>query len=177
MLIVTCTTGSTQCNNNSFHFQLSINKATSQGSFPQLTHTWNCNSFHATKQNRVNSLKHRNITMRHIRNKIQTQSTEYDFKRFEDLFEKKAQLISANRQATWRNQFEEIKSDIVSIPGFEMLTDTDTNTWITEINNYNTPHGKGIRAYQLILSDMYLSNDKSPENDREVNILAWLLEM
>ncbi|CAG7816185.1 unnamed protein product, partial [Allacma fusca] len=101
--------------------------------------------------------------------------TLYDFKRFEDLYEKNVQLIPASRQATWRDQFQEIESDVVTAPGFEILK--DTNSWVAEVLTYNTPHGKGIRAHQVILSDMYLSNDKSPENELTVNRLAWLMEM
>ncbi|CAG7725844.1 unnamed protein product, partial [Allacma fusca] len=94
---------------------------------------------------------------------------------FEDLFEKKVQLISADRKEIWRDQFQEIMSDIVTAPEFEMMK--DISSWVTDVINYNTPHGKGIRAYQVILSDMYLCNDKSSENDQAVNRLAWMMEM
>ncbi|CAG7730551.1 unnamed protein product, partial [Allacma fusca] len=99
----------------------------------------------------------------------------FDSQRFQDLLNKKQKLIAPAEIEAWRSHLPQIIQDLTSLSGFEVMP--ETNSWMEEVIKYNTPHGKGIRAFQVILADKYLSNDTSPENMHKVHILAWLIEL
>ncbi|CAG7731721.1 unnamed protein product [Allacma fusca] len=95
--------------------------------------------------------------------------------RFQDLLYKRENLITQEEIETWRGCLPQIIQDLVTLPGF--LSMPETNIWMEEIIKYNSLHGKGIRAFQVILADKYLCKDSSPQNVQAVNVLAWLIEL
>ncbi|CAG7827127.1 unnamed protein product, partial [Allacma fusca] len=96
---------------------------------------------------------------------------------FEDLFYKRAPLVSTDKLEAWRDHYREFVKDVNIVSDHHFEVANESSTWVQDVVNYNTPYGKGIRAFQVILADKYLCNDTSPENVQSVNSLAWLMEL
>ncbi|CAG7827446.1 unnamed protein product [Allacma fusca] len=93
-----------------------------------------------------------------FRKEIRIQSKFYHSEKLRGM-----KLVPIERLKTWRSHFPHIIDDLKStIPEGEKMA--MAAKWVDDVVDYNTPHGKGIRAIQVILADQYLSNDTSPEN-------------